>query len=317
MADISLAPRIRMVVGPRVEVASQTINSFDLFKRQDPKQARLDRADVLPAAHLILKTTATSNLRFSVTRTLARPQLRELAPFIFTEFNGARDSYGNPDLDRTQITNLDLRLELFPGANEVLAVTTFFKHFDKPIERTIIQTNIGTDSFANAPSGVNAGLELEGRKGLGFINNALSEFTVMGNLTFVQSRVRLDPSQSFNLTSTERPMAGQSPYVFNTALDWTHEKTKTRFRILYNIFGPRLFAVGQKPIPDIYEQPRNTLDFTAAQGLGDHLDLKFSAENILNAPYIFAHAAQPGQQELVTNQYRMGCNLWLSLTYTN
>jgi len=161
-------------------------------------------------------------------------------------------------------------------------------------------------------------VELEARKGLGFIHKSLDEFMVMGNLTLVMSRVRLTGAQAENLTSQERPMAGQSPYVFNAALDWTHDKTKTRLRLLYNVFGPRLFAVGLKPLPDIYEQPRHTLDFTAAQGIGSHLDVKFSAENILNAPFIFSHERLAGQTtDLVTNQYRMGCNLWLSLTYTN
>jgi hypothetical protein len=318
MADLALTPRLRTVVGPRLEWSKQTIDSFSLYDSTISISSALDRFDVLPAAHLIYKATSISNVRFSVTRTVGRPQLRELAPFVFTEFNGARDSFGNPNLDRTQITNMDLRFELFPGANEVLAVTTFFKHFDKPIERIILPTNIGTDSFANAPNGVNGGIEFEARKGLGFIHKALGEFTLMGNLTLVVSRVRLDPIVAATLTSKERPMAGQSPYVFNAALDWAHEKTKTRVRLLYNVFGPRLFAVGSAPIPDIYEQPRHTLDFTAAQGLGEHFDLKLSAENILNTPYVFTHGFSPGVQEpLVTQQYRLGCNVWLALTYTN
>ena len=42
----------------------------------------------------------------SFSQTIARPNLRELAPFFSFEFIGGETYLGNPDLERTNITQL-------------------------------------------------------------------------------------------------------------------------------------------------------------------------------------------------------------------
>ena len=72
---------------------------------------------------------------WTLTRTLARPQLRELAPFAYSDFFGGRRTSGNPDLELTHITNADLRFEYFPRLSEVLAFSIFYKRFEDAIEQ--------------------------------------------------------------------------------------------------------------------------------------------------------------------------------------
>ena len=261
-----------------------------------------------------MKKGTEANLRFSATRTVARPQLRELAPFVFSDFFGAREILGNPNLDRTNVLNLDARFEIFPRIGEVLAVSLFHKRFTKPIEPIIIPTSRGVVSFQNAKGAVNTGVELEARKSLDLLTPALKEFTMLGNVTIVHSRVDLDTEQTGIQTSSSRPLAGQSPFVVNLALDWNHEKTKTRIRGLYNVFGARISQVGLNGIPDVYEQPRHLVDLSAAQGIGDHLDVKATLENVLNAPVRFT---QGEGDSFLANRYLSGQTFWLSLTYTN
>ena len=160
------------------------------------------------------------HIRLTATRTVARPQLRELAPFLFTDFFGARDILGNPELDRTRILNLDARWEMFPRVGEVLAVSLFHKEFSDPIEQIIKPTGRGVISFQNAKGAVNTGLEVEGRKGLDFLSSKLKDFGVLANVTVVHSRVDLDTTKVGIQTSSSRPLANQSPYVINVALDW-------------------------------------------------------------------------------------------------
>jgi hypothetical protein len=52
--------------------------------------------------------------------------------------------------------------------------------------------------------------------------------------------------------------------------------------VLYNVIGPRLFAVGTFGTPDIYEMPRNVVDVTLTKGLGKRFEVKLSAQDILN-----------------------------------
>jgi TonB dependent receptor/Carboxypeptidase regulatory-like domain/TonB-dependent Receptor Plug Domain len=315
MADVGLTSRLRFVAGERLEVSRQTIQSFDPFSADSERvESKLNRTDLLPSANFIFKLTSESNIRLTATRTVARPQLRELAPFVFSDFFGAREILGNPNLDRTQILNLDARFEIFPRIGEVLAVSVFHKRFTKPIEPIIIPTSRGVVSFQNAKGAVNTGVELEARKGLDFITSYVKEFTVLTNVTFVHSQVDLDTEQTGIQTSSSRPLAGQSPYVLNFALDWNHEATKTRIRALYNVFGARISQVGLNGIPDMYEQPRHVVDLSAAQGIGEHLDLKATVENVLNSPVRFT---QGEDDTFVANRYLMGQTFWLSATYTN
>ena len=315
MTDVGITSRLRFVAGQRLEISRQTIQSFDPFSADsDRVESKLNRTDLLPSANLIYKLTEASNIRLSATHTVARPQLRELAPFVFSDFFGAREILGNPDLDRTNILNLDARFEIFPRISEVLAVSVFHKRFTKPIEPVIIPTSRGVVSFQNAKGAVNTGVELEGRKGLDFITPHAKEFSVLANLTFVHSQVDLDTEQTGIQTSTSRPLAGQSPYVFNVALDWNHEASKTRIRALYNVFGARIAQVGQNGIPDMYEQPRHVVDLSAAQGFGEHIDVKVTIENALNSPVRFTQGIE---DTFVANRYLLGQTFWLSATYTN
>jgi outer membrane receptor for ferrienterochelin and colicin len=268
----------------------------------------------LPSANVIVKLTEESNLRFSVTRTVARPQLREMAPFLFTDFFGAREILGNPNLDRTNILNLDARFELFPHQGEVLAITVFHKQFTKPIEQVILPTSRGVVSFENAKGANNTGVELEVTKNLGFLTNQLKEFSILGNTTLVFSRVELDPEKAGIQTSNRRPLAGQSPYVVNLALDWNHEASKTKIRVLYNVAGERIAQVGSNGIADMYEQPRHVVDFSAVQSVSNHIDVKATIENAFNAPVRFT---QGSEDTFLANRYFPGQTFWLSATYTN
>ena len=73
-------------------------------------------------------------------------------------------------LERTKVTNTDLRYEIYPRAGEVFTVGVFYKHFDKPIEQLFNEGAGGasTFNFENPEKATSYGAELEFRKKLGF-----------------------------------------------------------------------------------------------------------------------------------------------------
>ncbi len=316
LSDMWLHPRWRLILGQRLERGVQTMESFDPFAPVASRTTtELARTDLLPSAALLFKATDAANLRFSVSRTVARPQLRELAPFAFTDYFGAREILGNPSLDRTNIVNGDMRFEWFPSGTDVIAVSTFVKQFTKPIEPVIIPTSRGVISFANADGATNLGVELEARKSLTFLHPALRGLTVLANLTLVRSRVSVDPTKGVQ-TSTERPMAGQSPYIVNAAIDYEHEKVGFRVRVLYNIFGSRIAQVGSERLPDTYEAPRHQLDATIMQQLGRGFELRLLGENLLNAPVRLTQGVDRNGTENEVSSYRIGATVSMNLSYT-
>src|SRR6185503_6064299 len=140
-------------------------------------RGKLDDIDVLPSLALTFELTRSQNLRLSATQTLSRPEYRELSEVPYADILGGLTVRGNKDLKRALIQNVDIRWELYPATGEVISVAGFAKHFTNPIEKIMVgSTGAPTLSFVNATGAINYGVEIELRKNLGSIAEALQPF---------------------------------------------------------------------------------------------------------------------------------------------
>src|SRR5262245_865671 len=221
MVDLNLGPRLRLFGRGGGEGAGQEVGTIDNpDSNAAPVVANLQNTDPIPAANLVYAISKRQNLRVSYSRTLSRPDFRELSPFDFTNVQGGFVTVGNANLKRASIVNYDLRWELYPGGNQLVAVSVFVKRFRDPVEQTVIISNDLRQSFINARSARNFGFELEFRRGLGTLTQVLREFSLLSNFTFVDSNINIRPEDAFVLTSRSRPLVGQSRYVFNGSILW-------------------------------------------------------------------------------------------------
>ncbi len=272
--------------GARLEVSDQNVTTFDpLTAEAEPIEANLDTTDVLPSLNLTYRATERMNLRLAASRTLTRPDLREMAPFEFTDFIGGRTIFGNPNLERTQIDNYDLRWELFPQLGGMIAISGFYKKFRKPIEQIVQPAAEVRITYENAKAARNFGMELELRQNLSLIHSHLEHFSVNTNVALVSSEVEL-PNIGIQ-TSAQRALQGQSPYVVNATLGYDNPDLQVTGALAYHVFGRRIDEVGNHGIPDVYEQPRSQLDVTLARRIGSFLRLSFSAKNLLDPDVAF------------------------------
>jgi TonB-dependent receptor len=317
LLDFALGESIRVVGGARVEATSQEIAPYTQYRDdEDPEGAKIDSVDVLPALSIAYSATKKSKVRASLARTLARPQIRELSPFEFTEFFGGRTFKGEPNLKLTYINNADLRFEYFPTQREVLAFSFFFKDFQDPIENIVVNSGDGVIRPQNARGGTLLGLELEARKTLAFIVEELRDFSAIANLTLAKSKVDLDVSEAtVQVTNPFRAMLNQAPFVVNVALDYSNESSGTSARVLYNVSGKRIVEVGTDDLPDVYEQPKHALDVTVSQNLGKHWQLKLAAANLLGSQTTFTLGPEKNDDR-VTARYTDSRVFSLSGTYT-
>ncbi|MBM4363177.1 MAG: TonB-dependent receptor, partial [Deltaproteobacteria bacterium] len=159
------------------------------------------------------------------------------------------------------------------------------------------------------------GVEIEARKSLEFVAPELRSFTAIANLTVAQSSVQLDGAARDFLTSAERPMMNQAPYVLNLALDWEHT-TGTTARVLYNVQGARIEQVGAQGLPDAYLQPRHVIDLYAGQDLGEHFQVRFVATDLLNAPFVTTQGERRTDDNVMF-RYTNGSRYTLTATYTH
>ena len=317
MIDSTVLPSLRVIVGERLEASEQTITSFD---PHNPDVGRIDTGydtiDFLPSAAVVWSVRPTANLRLGGTRTLARPQLREVAPFSFTDYFGGREVQGNPELNPTQIYNADLRFEWFPTLREVLAASVFYKRFSDPIESVIQSAGArGIVTFQNARNADLFGVELEARKNFGFIADELEDLSLVSNVTFANSRVELDPESAAFVTNPDRPLSRQAPYIVNVALDYSNDDTGTRVRANYNTVGKRITAVGTQGLPDVYAQPRHQIDVVISQEVAEGFRLKASGRNLLNYQFRETQGADD-DDDAVIRSFRTGMTFGIGATYT-
>jgi outer membrane receptor protein involved in Fe transport len=274
--------------GARVEYNRQQLESRDNANRR----LEVDNPIFVPMpfANLSYDVSDRSLLRLAYSRTVNRPEFRELAPFLYYDFVNEANVVGSPNLETALIHNIDLRYEFYPRPGETISLAGFYKNFDKPIENYVTQASDGTQqfSFRNADYANNVGVELEIRKSLSDIaaESFLKNLSLVFNGSYIYSRVDLGNDPTL-IQDRVRALQGQSPYIANLAAFYDDRDRGFALNIFYNIFGKRISRVGSNIFPTVYEMPRNMLDATVSKTIGEKVTLKLGAQNILNANYRF------------------------------
>ncbi len=309
MLDLPLSAKWQVMTGVRLESSGQEVTTYDPFAATRKEiNANLETLDWLPGLNVTYRLTERMNLRLAASRTITRPDFRELAPFEFTDFVGGRTILGNPDLERTQIDNFDFRWETFPQIGGILAVSAFYKRFQKPIEQIVQPQAEVRITYENAEGAHNYGLEIEARQNLGVLTDALRKFSINTNAALISSQVVL-PEDVGIQTSSERPLQGQCPYIVNISVGFEDPNWGISSAVAYNIFGRRLSEVGNHGVPDVYEQPRGQLDASFSRTVANHFKFSVSAKNLLN-PYVHYKIGEATYLE-----YKLGRSFSFGISY--
>ena len=310
--------------GLRFEHSRMELISNTRDYEKSPHSTYYDGDDIFPSVNATYKLNDRHQLRASYGRSVNRPEFREVSSSVFYDFDLASSVQGNSELTSCYIDNIDLRYEWYPAAGDQISLAGFFKYFDAPIEWTYTVSG-GTSliySYQNAESATSYGIELDIRKGLAFLG--LKDFTLVFNGSLIKSQV----SFAADSRQKDRPMQGQSPYLINLGVFYAHGFWNAS--LLYNRIGKRLIGVGRSlgstgdqtvNIPDSYEMPRNSLDFSASRTFG-HWDIKIGMKDILAEKVYFKQFndvtladGSTKEVEEVTRSYRPGRNFNLSVTY--
>lgn len=307
MAEVPLGARLRVVGGARYESDRLDVDAASTLG--NPVATRKLWNDWLPSLAATLKLSEAQQLRLSASRTLARPEYRELSPIISRDVIGGENVQGDENLQRTNVTNLDLRWEMYPSAGEAVSLAVFAKRFTNPIERVFGSGSGGTSFvfFTNAKAADNYGVELELRKNLGLLGSVFEPLSAFANATLMKSEIELAEGTAAAATNLSRRMVGQAPYVLNTGLTYASRAGGTSATILFNRVGERIAAAGASPLPDVIDLPRNVLDFSLRSMLLNGTTLRFDLKNLLDSPY------RTEQGTVVREYYRAGRTVSLGL----
>ncbi len=316
MSELPITDWFKLIGGVRAEKAEIEVISQDTSM----EVGSLSNTDYLPSINGIFSLSENMNVRAAFTKTIARPTFRELAPYITFDYVGGLLFQGNPNLQRTLITNYDLRWEYFTGIGEILAISGFYKNLENPIER-VIRTDLGNDalSIQNVEEGRVYGVEIEVRKNLGFIADAIRNFSMATNFTLVHSEVDIPELELIVIRNAKegaepiRELQGQSPYLFNFDLGYSNPENGLNSSISYNYFADRLSIVAEGATPDIFERGYSSLNFTSSKTLWKNYELSFKVSNILD-PDIVQSQLFNGD-EYIYQKYKRGRTFSLGIKY--
>jgi hypothetical protein len=311
----------RFIWGLRAENFQQLLTSKT---QTGERSARLtEKWDYLPSGNVIINLGDKQNLRVAASRTVARPEFREIAEFAFFDYEMNYGVKGDTSLRRSSILNYDLRYEIYPKAGESISLAAFVKEFTDPIEFRLDPSS-NADSrryfYQNANSARTVGVEIEVRKSLDFIAASLKNFSFFGNYTYLRSEVVFNDLSAGNKeVKANRPLQGQSPYLINAGLQFNSQVVNAS--VLFNRVGERLTLVGNDEFPNVYERPRNQLDLQLSHKVLDGKgEFKINFGDILNNPFYFYEnidaktSFTKGVDRMFSN-YKQGSTITVGFTY--
>ncbi|MEZ9539203.1 TonB-dependent receptor [Shewanella sp. 10N.286.51.B8] len=266
-----------------------------------------------PSLALTWKSSDESQWRFGASKTLVRPDLREVAPVRFQDPITGFDFFGNPELESSDIYNLDVRWEYYSEDGANLSVGGFYKDVAAPIEAIQRISEAGRQlKFYNAESGYIYGIETEFLHDLGFIGSNGSvweDFFVAGNLTLSDSEIEIASNGEIDPTNNKRRMTGHSEWVANMQLSFDSSNESHSATLVYNVFGERIAYGGRGGLDDVYEQPFHSLDFSYSFLPTESFGVKFKVKNILG------ETTEYDQQDVVVYAKEPGTEFTLQFDY--
>jgi len=315
-ADFNFRGKYRLALGARHENNDQQVTTFSIVDPAAPPIVAENKSgDWLPAASFTWLYSDNAQLRAGFSRTLSRPDFRELSTAPYTDPELDIDTIGNPELKPTQLRNLDLRWEYYFSESDSISLAAFDKKFTDPIEKLRLAGSSPLLGLANAMSAHNYGAEVDVYKNLDFIGSTFGSsfdwqrFYVAANYARIRSTIELDPISASYQTNLSRPMQGQSPYVGNVQFGYLDPDHGIESTVLFNRFGRRISEVGVQGQPDIYEESFNSLDFQFRRRFSNDWRWTLRLRNLLDPK------VQYTQGGLSTREYRRGRELLLSLEW--
>ncbi|WP_188661186.1 TonB-dependent receptor domain-containing protein [Sphingomonas metalli] len=331
----SVLPGVSVNIGVRYENGRQFVTPLELSGRPSTSvaQTTIKKEYWLPAGTVTWNLAEDMQFRVNASKTLARPQFRELAFQVYQDPEGDRLFFGNPFLVDTELKNVEARYEWYFGRDQRLTLGGFFKRIDNPIETFAFRsTGQLQTSFANAPSADLYGGEVEVQKYVPLDNIFSGDFfasrrlLLNANYTYTKSKLRVSEGDRITFADGTQfdardffrdgaPLTGQSDHLVNFQIGLDNKERVSQQTILVNYASKRVTnrgPAGTPQQPDIVEEPGVRLDFVAreeADFLGKVVEIKFEVRNILGTR--FQEFQTAGDRRIDINTYDLGTSFSL------
>jgi outer membrane receptor protein involved in Fe transport len=326
---------LEVSAGARFERGQQDVRPLQIFDVPSNSGAatRLENDYWLPAVTLTYRFLDDMQVRLNASKTIARPQFRELMYQLYYDPEANRTYRGNPLLTDSEFVNGEARFEWYFAPDQRLSLAGFYKKIDKPIEAfTGFTDNTPETSFANAPEATLYGAEFELHKYFPLAELFDQRFlgsrraVLIGNYTYTRSRIHVEaddrvrvypatvqPAGNFFLDGS--PLTGQSDHLVNLQLGLEHPGRLSQQTVLLSYASDRVTSRGAAGLPDIYESPGLRVDLVIREAVrlfDTDLELKLQARNLFGQGY--KEFQKRAGNTVYYNKYDIGTTISASLS---
>ena len=282
-----------------------------------------------PSVNLKYELAENKYLRFASSVTQTLPEFKELSPFEYVSPTG-RVTKGNPDLEKSEIYNFDLKYEMFPQRGQLFSASAFYKQINDPIN--LSQTRGSSGYFIYSNTGEKAsvyGLEFEAKTDL--LKNAEDEgiLNITANVTKMWLEQDLLKDFQFKNTTTSS-LQGASDFIANGTLSFSNKKENEFIATLTgNYSSDKIFALGSPEDfansaalynDEIIEKGFVALDLVVSKELTENLLIKLVGRNLLNPEIKQTQKVRSLITNIETNEtvlsYKKGSQVTLSIKYS-
>lgn len=325
---------LELSAGVRYERGEQDVRPLQVFDvlTNSGASTNIENDYVLPSATVTYKFHDNMQVRFNASKTLARPQFRELMFQQYYDPEANRTYRGNPLLSDSEFVNAEARFEWYFAPEQRFSTATFYKKIDNPIEAfTGFTDNTPETSFANAPEAVLFGVELEMQKYFpldevfgGFFGSRRA--VAIGNYTFTDSKINVDAGDTVRVFGTTiqparnfftdgSQLTGQSDHLVNLQFGLESPSRLSQQTILLSYASDRVTSRGPAGLPDIFESPGLRVDFVAREAFqlfDTDLEAKLEVRNIFGNDY--EEFQERAGNTVYFNRYDIGTTFSASVT---
>jgi TonB-dependent receptor len=282
LVNLDIGSNLNLVGGVRFENTTDKYQAYELIfdENGDPSDLTPVTGEKsyslwLPQVLMRYRLAERTNLRAAVTRSFARPNFGDIAPWQSINREDLEISRGNPDLEPTTAWNYDLLFEHYLPSVGLVSGGVFYKQLTDNIFISTFEEDVDGETYdveqpVNGASGSLYGAEVA------YQNRWNSGFGIYFNYTYADSKANYT-------TRTDTQLQGQAQGVGNLALIF--EKSGFSSRVSLNYNGKSLFEVAKDAEHDLYVDDHMQLDFSAQLDLSKNVTIFLEAINLTNEPY--------------------------------
>jgi len=296
MLDLNVGAKMSWVIGMRVERTKTDYTAYELdfdeegdFAGLSPVTGGNDYTALLPMLHWKYQLNERTNLRAALTRTFARPNFLDLAPYQLIIREDEEIERGNPALEPTKSWNLDLFAERYFDPVGIISGGLFYKKLSDNIFTFNFEEDFDGDEFDVTQKRNGGDATILGAE-VAFQRNLPGGFGIYFNYTFVDSEAQYPERGKSRLQ-------GQAEQTGNLALSL--ERGRFSGRISANRNSGYILEIGDEEAEDLWIDEHLQFDFSAAFRLTNMLSLSLQIMNLGDEPFrVYEGTAdRPVQQE--------------------